>query len=44
MNEDEAGKFGNDWRAANNELKFLENHQKYMQGLTNGIGYAPQQR
>ena len=25
-------------------MKFLENHQKYMQGLTNGHGHIPQQR
>jgi hypothetical protein len=44
MNEDEADRFGQNWKSTNNEMKFLENHQKYMQSLTNGHGYAPQQR
>ena len=46
IDESESHKFDDDWRGANNNMKFLENHQKYMQALNSnsqprqlGLGY-----
>lgn len=36
IDEEEAHHFDNDWRQADSNMKFLENHQKYMKSLGNG--------
>lgn len=46
IDEEEADRFDNDWRSADSNMKFLENHQKYLRGIgpSNGsrqIEYEP---
>ena len=33
LDEGEAERFDSNWRGTNQQLKFLENHQKYVQSL-----------
>lgn len=35
IDEEEKDKFDGDWRQANNEMKFLESHQKYIRQIGN---------
>ena len=35
IDEEEAHNFDNDWRAKNDEMKFLDRHQNYMKSLSN---------
>ena len=48
IDEDDVAHFDQNWRGANQNMKFLENHQKMMQGLPYreqpqqlGLGYQP---
>ena len=36
IDEEEAHNFDNDWRRRNEEIKFLDRHQKHMQSLGYG--------
>ncbi len=48
MDEEDVGRFDQNWRGVNQNMKFLENHHKMMQGLPYreqpqlGLGYQPQ--
>ena len=48
MDEEDVGRFDNNWYGHNRDMKFLENAQKAMQGLPyrqeprqQGLGYEP---